>query len=225
MAPKKKQKTSVGQASAHLVGATSANDLSTLQKLALQVVKGVTNDLQKANGGSLPARCAQNMENPLDVLNILKELLNKAEIDMGPHEELITSLKSFPPAPGEVFKTNPLLWNFTAEDTWWHGEPDCEHTISLVNSMISTEFLQDHPIQCRYVADGNVVPNTHLSMLKHGPGQQRSLAAFVALTAYMTAMAENPHLSADEFTHPLVRSPSHPSWPSRPLWPPHVGLS
>jgi len=123
---------------------------------------------------------------------------------MGSHDALIASLKSFPPAPGTEFRTNPLLWNFTFADTWWHGEPDCDQTLTLARSMISSEFQQSHPIQCRAVADEVVVPNTHMAMLKHGPGQQRSLAACVAMMAYMTAMAENPHLSEDDFTHPLV---------------------
>ena len=130
--------------------------------------------------------------------------LQKAHIDVGLHDKLLTCLKSFPPAPGAEFKTNPMLWNFTRVDTWWHGEPDCEVTLGLARSMISSEFLQDHPIQCRCVSEATVVENTHMSMLMHGPGQQRSLGACVALIAYITAMADHPHLNEDDFTHPLV---------------------
>ena len=113
-------------------------------------------------------------------------------------------LKEYPPEPGSAFKANPLLWDFVHEDTWWRGEPDCGNVLVFARSMISSEFLQTHPIECRAVNEVLPVPGMHIGTLKHGPGQQRSLAACVALIAYVNAVESNPDLSHDDCTHPLV---------------------
>ena len=208
MAPKKKRKTEVGSHSVgDLPGASTANDLSKIQKLALSYVRSVENDIKNVDcdaNQSLPQICGQAMSDPMSNVEIVKALMNLVGVSCGKDDELLTRLAVWPPSPGDTFKTNPLLWDFCNADTWWRGEPDCEATFAYARSMISDEFLQDKSIQCRCVCDVPPISTMHLGTLKHGPGQQRSLAACIALIAYIHIKDSYSDLTSDDWTHPLV---------------------
>ena len=204
--PRKKQKVA-GQAHANIAGAASSDAISKMQRCALAEIKCIEDELKgKSNTPgalSLPQSCGRTLGDSAVVLGVAKDLLVKCGIPFGDSAESLVQVSGITLEPGTRFVTNPLMWDYVNEDTWWRGEPDVDCVLAFAKSMVMDEFMQTHVISVRKMGVP-IMEGSHMGMLKHGPGAQRSLAACIALIAYMNAMDTNKDLVDQDFTHPLV---------------------